>query len=670
VYGAEALRANVLAFNHNERVRGNDRPCGINRGLVLVRAAASAIGGLTPMRHSEMTRIDDEIAPILHAADAYIEFIMMMKRAFPMIEMEVKYKDTGNAAEIDDTKDVIALVYTMMQKFFIKIVSSTKNLNFSNTYVFFLLMDRSGLPNVPETLMERFIEEDLKNILKSLLVPKQQALNFGDECVLLENGQILLAKFGDRVDKKYSNIVERFADRLIELADNVIGKHAVAKDRSIIDHLTKTFQPFRVANQSPDVMERSQIAEIDARIAPIFRAVDAFCDVVSAHATIDTAQFKDKVYYSISRFCEVVIKQSCKLSLKNHYLLRSISSKSGAFENKDHLEVFCSLMKLRQRDPAVLRTRPIDDEDAIKEACNVLEPIKDLIINFPDDIAIFTKYSDVYMDIAKIIVDEPDIDPLIKHDLINNLNAKFEPFRVTDHNETQYLNAAPTQDAKSGAAKTLDISLTELDGLIGLESVKSEVRSLVNLMRVRELRRQRGLPSPEVTLHLVFTGNPGTGKTTVARLFAEICRALGVLTRGHLVEVDRAGLVGGYIGQTALKTQQVIESAMNGVLFIDEAYSLTRPNDNDFGVECISTLLKAMEDHRGELIVIVAGYTDPMQSFLASNPGLRSRFTKQVHFPDYDIDELWRIFTHIVDVHGYQLSESAAEAARARIAAI
>ena len=164
---------------------------------------------------------------------------------------------------------------------------------------------------------------------------------------------------------------------------------------------------------------------------------------------------------------------------------------------------------------------------------------------------------------------------------------------------------------------------------------------------------------------------PGTGKTTVARLFAEICRALGVLTRGHLVEVDRAGLVGGYIGQTPLKTQQVIESAMNGVLFIDEAYSLTRStSDNDFGMECISTLLKAMEDHRDELIVIVAGYTDPMQSFLASNPGLRSRFTKQVHFLDYDSDELWRIFNHIVEINGYQLSEGAAEAALARIAAI
>jgi SpoVK/Ycf46/Vps4 family AAA+-type ATPase len=174
-----------------------------------------------------------------------------------------------------------------------------------------------------------------------------------------------------------------------------------------------------------------------------------------------------------------------------------------------------------------------------------------------------------------------------------------------------------------------------------------------------------------VAFHLVFTGNPGTGKTTVARLFAQICRALGVLKRGHLVEVDRVGLVGGYVGQTALKTKSVIDSAIDGILFIDEAYSLTQSkSENDYGMECIATLLKAMEDHRDALIVIVAGYTNPMQSFLASNPGLRSRFTKQVHFPDYGSDELWRIFSHIVDINGYQLSENAAEAARARIAAI
>jgi stage V sporulation protein K len=283
---------------------------------------------------------------------------------------------------------------------------------------------------------------------------------------------------------------------------------------------------------------------------------------------------------------------------------------------------------------------------------------------------ILDQFSTMFIDLARFIIEEPDVDIQTKRDLIDKLKVQFSPLLETDH-KTQLSITEPKDDRPSREGTTLDRLLTELDGLIGLESVKREVRSLVNVMRVRELRRQSGLPSPEVTLHLVFTGNPGTGKTTVARLFAEICRALGVLTSGHLVEVDRGGLVGGYVGQTALKTQQVIASAMNGVLFIDEAYSLARPNsDNDYGMECISTLLKAMEDHRDALIVIVAGYTDPMQSFLASNPGLRSRFTKQVHFPDYGSDELWRIFNHIVDMNGYQLSESAAEAARARIAAI
>jgi hypothetical protein len=215
-------------------------------------------------------------------------------------------------------------------------------------------------------------------------------------------------------------------------------------------------------------------------------------------------------------------------------------------------------------------------------------------------------------------------------------------------------------------AQPLEHLLADLGHLIGLTSLKREVNSLVNLIKVRELRRKGGLPSPEITLHLVFTGNPGTGKTTVARLLAEICRALGVLKRGHLVEVDRSGLIGGYVGQTALKTKQVIESALDGVLFIDEAYSLTQSkSENDFGAECIATLLKAMEDHRDSLIVIVAGYADLMNSFLESNPGLRSRFTKDVHFPDYTGEDLWLVFDRIVEVNGFTLTADALDTARA-----
>jgi Holliday junction resolvasome RuvABC ATP-dependent DNA helicase subunit len=436
-------------------------------------------------------------------------------------------------------------------------------------------------------------------------------------------------------------------------------------------------------------MEDKQIAEIDARIAPILSAVDAYIDFdlelqeaypIRTGAMQEFSKlpnYRANMYnLAIYPFCRAVIEWSGKLSPKNEYILSIIAvrSKGGTISgmDKNDLDILRLIIdyQLEQNTP---QQTSIDD-DTIGMVCGIFEFGQEQVTLYaevggkpnPNKLNNFTN---AFIELAKFLLDEPGIDLLAKQDLINKLKAKFEPFRLTDH-QAQHSNE-PAHDGTSDAAKTLDMSLAELDGLIGLDSVKREVRSLVNLMRLRELRRQGGLRSPEVTLHLVFTGNPGTGKTTVARLFAEICRALGVLTRGHLVEVDRAGLVGGYVGQTALKTQQVIGSAMNGVLFIDEAYSLTRSNsDHDYGMECISTLLKAMEDHRDELIVIVAGYTDPMQSFLASNPGLRSRFTKQVHFPDYGSDELWRIFNHIVDINGYQLSEGAAEATRARIAAI
>ena len=200
----------------------------------------------------------------------------------------------------------------------------------------------------------------------------------------------------------------------------------------------------------------------------------------------------------------------------------------------------------------------------------------------------------------------------------------------------------------------------ELDNLIGLDEVKKEVRSLANFVKLQKQRKDQGLKSPKLSYHLVFTGSPGTGKTTVARIVARIYKDLGILKKGHTVETDRSGLVGQYIGQTAPKTNQIVDSAMNGVLFIDEAYALVPEHSTqDYGQEAISTLLKRMEDNRDSLVVIIAGYSNEMQRFIDSNPGLQSRFTRYINFPDYTADELVRIFYMYMKKNEYTLSKEA-----------
>ena len=240
-----------------------------------------------------------------------------------------------------------------------------------------------------------------------------------------------------------------------------------------------------------------------------------------------------------------------------------------------------------------------------------------------------------------------------------HLESEIEARENEQNQSPQPQNEPPSISAKSELS--LEEALVKLEALVGLNAVKHDVNGLINLLKIQKMRESRGLRNDEMSLHLVFSGNPGTGKTTVARLLAELYRELGVLSKGHLVEVDRSGLVGGYVGQTAIKVKEVVDKALGGVLFIDEAYSLSSRGDTDYGIEAIDTLLKAMEDNRGDLIIIVAGYPDKMLGFLKSNPGLQSRFNKFIVFEDYAPDELFAIFKTMCDKSGITMQDETAE---------
>ncbi len=244
------------------------------------------------------------------------------------------------------------------------------------------------------------------------------------------------------------------------------------------------------------------------------------------------------------------------------------------------------------------------------------------------------------------------------------IDEKAKKAVVTEYSETKNINAENNNNIKSNSTpinktfETIDASIAELMQLEGLKEVKEQVSDLIDQIKVFQMRKKEGLPTPDMSYHMVFTGNPGTGKTTVARIIGQIYQALGILSKGHLVEVDRSDLVAGYVGQTALKTKEVINKAMGGVLFIDEAYSLKK-DGNDFGQEAIDTLNKTMEDSRADLVVIVAGYEDAMKSFIDSNQGLRSRFRTYIHFNDYSGTELYNIFMGNLKKNKYLITEDA-----------
>ena len=255
--------------------------------------------------------------------------------------------------------------------------------------------------------------------------------------------------------------------------------------------------------------------------------------------------------------------------------------------------------------------------------------------------------------------------------LMENRTARPQKSKKTEKPEKadpQTQAAKPQEKEEIPPKEKIEDLLAELDSYVGMDAIKTEVRSLINMVQVYKLRREHDLPTTDMSLHMVFSGNPGTGKTTVARIMSRIYHSLDILSKGQLVEVDRSGLVAGYVGQTALKTQKVIEKAMGGVLFIDEAYALNGKSENDFGQEAIDTILKAMEDHRDDLVVIVAGYTELMDRFIHSNPGLESRFNRFLMFEDYTPEQMVAIFKMQCKKGCYVLAQGTEELVRDFIA--
>lgn len=305
-------------------------------------------------------------------------------------------------------------------------------------------------------------------------------------------------------------------------------------------------------------------------------------------------------------------------------------------------------------------------KDALQRANDALREVQSLLDN------------PIYKGMPSLTGQGSDIDPGLMAGTEGDLFTGFAPGKTDMSGISDAAQAGTpqmqvqTQQGKPQAAEAVKPRepekdpMEELDALIGLDKIKHDVKELTDFVRIQKMRKDGGLKSVPVSLHLVFTGNPGTGKTTVARILARLYKQIGVLTTGQLVEVDRSGLVAGYVGQTAIKTSKKIEEAKGGVLFIDEAYALARKDDT-FGQEAIDTILKAMEDNREDFVVIVAGYTGPMENFINSNPGLKSRFNKYIEFPDYTIDELMGIFEMNCKKYDYEVEEDVRAQIRAMI---
>lgn len=414
---------------------------------------------------------------------------------------------------------------------------------------------------------------------------------------------------------------------------------------------------------TPDfTLDYSQLMNYRDNVAPTTRNMFDTVKVVNEHCPIPTGQ------YFYQHVFENVDKERMSQYMVHLYRYASAIAKADDTINARESEILANLMKAKDltTDGKPLETqverksirrvqRNTPELDSItKDAARFLVEAQCGSVSM-----IQRKFSIGYNRAGRIM------DQLEQLGIVSEASGSTprEVLITTTEELEEILNgraeAEPTTEDNSVEEEIIMDSQNELQSLIGLSFVKAEVERLTNFIKIMKVREKQGLPVSEISYHCVFTGNPGTGKTTVARILANIYRELGVIKQGHLVETDRSGLVAEYVGQTAVKTNKIIDSALDGVLFVDEAYSLVNGGNNDYGIEAVSTLLKRMEDDRKRLVVILAGYGNEMQTFINSNPGLQSRFNRYIDFSDYNADELLEIYKRNLKKHKYTLCAEA-----------
>lgn len=512
---------------------------------------------------------------------------------------------------------------------------------------------------------------------RDLIMRLRRPLNIGDDDVLTVERDLILPFFATRVRAASEGPIERF-DRDVLLREGVALNVPSETTRRLVSEASDdAFKRFWNSlafetNASGEVIRRALTTADIERVHSVATALGIQLSQTQERRLVNETRLQDMVAGHFK-----AVRVPINLARGEHCLLETPSTWHEPRSTRYGAE-------LTTVDAGILyiTTKRVVFSGIVKTAALKFENLLDIDVHpigfrcrKPAGRSPFFHIGDDTAFLANLLVlwifrqiRNGQLIDVIVDPAVQNESHSAEATRQPATRDSQSSLAAPAATlasrAKGSASQGIDRArlekaMSDLNRLTGLAPVKQEVTSLVNLAKLRAMRAEQGLPVPPITFHLVFTGRPGTGKTMVARILGEVFAALGTLPEGQLVETDRSGLVGGYVGQTALKTTDVLRSALGGILFIDEAYALAGRGENDFGTEAIETLLKTMEDHRAELIVIVAGYKAEMDTFLNANPGLRSRFTRYINFPDYSAGELLAIFSAMVSAEGFDLATEA-----------